>query len=96
MIFNFGSAMLLFLFRKQKKEKESKKKKKKKKRKSHTFIQKYKFHPCFFHDYLFELHTSPNHSYFFYIPRILSFIPSSLILFNYLLSLKEIMDDLIE
>merc|ERR1712161_114892 len=96
MIFTFDLLCFFFSFGKAKREKESKKKKKKKKRKSHTFLQKYKFHPCFFHDYLFELHTSPNHSYFFYIPRILSFIPSSLILFNYLLSLKEIMDDLIE
>merc|ERR1712161_64740 len=96
MIFTFDLLCFCFSFGKAKKEKESKKKKKKKKKITHTFLQKYKFHPCFFHDYLFELHTSPNHSYFFYIPRILSFIPSSLILFNYLLSLKEIMDDLIE
>merc|ERR1712238_640164 len=83
--FSFGSI--------KKKEKESKKKKKKKKE-NHTLP--YKHTNSIPVSFTIIRITHKSQSFILFLHPQTSFIPSSLILFNYLLSLKEIMDDLIE
>merc|ERR1712161_126771 len=74
------------------KKRERKQKEKKKITHFPTTIQI----PSLFLSRLFIRITHKSQSFILFLHPQTSFIPSSLILFNYLLSLKEIMDDLIE